>query len=381
MTTNSQPEAKQLAELAQRFLNRARRGDLSTDHAQDDEREALRERIESPLGQDYAAWRRAALWVAGALLALTALLNLANWIDALTQDDSTFGGLPRRVRSDLSALVAVLESALFLSAAVAAVFVIGAARQWTDLGSSRRSARIAWALLFLTPIVMAVIPWSALVSNEGLGEAESTMLQASVGLIIAIALFMKIGPVVIGLCAGVVRSSMTVKTLLPESPLPGWAAVAFAPLYALLLIVVMVIVHQTSGNVVLFLGIGALVASPLTYLLRARDLLRPHRAEEISTVLVGIRTRAAILNLAGIALLGIFVLTKADLGVLQGLGFVSAALGGALLMTVVAADLMIDLIGAEWRQSHTAESASLRAQLDAKLAELQPAPPEPTPAR
>ena len=46
-----------------------------------------------------------------------------------------------------------------------------------------------------------------------------------------------------------IRSSMTLKTLVPESPMTGWAAALVAPLYSIFLLVVFALVNQAYGNV------------------------------------------------------------------------------------------------------------------------------------
>ena len=42
-----------------------------------------------------------------------------------------------------------------------------------------------------------------------------------------------------------------------------------------------------------------MMVSPLIYIWKARDVLRPHRAEEVSAVVGRIRRQAGLFNLAG----------------------------------------------------------------------------------
>lgn len=369
-------------DLARRFAVRVLRADLAREGAASDERAALGSRGESDLTANYLAWRRAMLWISGCALTLTAALGVSDWIGTLTATPAEMAeslGLQagmgdERLMTSLVDIDQALSTVLFLPTVIAAWFVIRAALRWTDVRASIRSARIGWMVLFGVPLAASMMPWNAAIEGmAGMGaEAEAQMQQfrSGIGLMIALALFMKIGPAVIGLCGGIVRSSMTVKTLLPESPLPGWAAVAFGPIYGLLLVVVMVIVLQTSGSPLIVLALAALVASPLTYLQKWRAVLRAHSGDEVSGIVLPIRDRASLLNLVGVVLLATFLMTSSNFTWLQALTFLAAAVSSMMLMTLVAGDMLVVLIGASWQQTQSLGSSELATRLDAKLAEL-----------
>lgn len=367
-------------ENARRFAVRVLRADLAREGAAPDERAALGSRGESELTANYLAWRRAMLWISGCALTLTAALGVSDWIGTLTATPAEMAeslglqAVDERLMTSLVDIDQALSTVLFLPTVIAAWFVIRAALRWTDVGPSIRSARIGWMVLFGVPLAASMMPWNAAI--EGMAdmgaevEAQMQQFRSGIGLMIALALFMKIGPAVIGLCGGIVRSSMTVKTLLPESPLPGWAAVAFGPIYGLLLVVVMVIVLQTSGSPLIVLALAALVASPLTYLQKWRAVLRAHSSDEVSGVVLPIRDRASLLNLVGVVLLATFLMTSSNFTWLQALTFLAAAVSSMMLMTLVAGDMLVVLIGASWQQTQSLGSSELAARLDAKLAEL-----------
>lgn len=367
-------------ENARRFAVRVLRADLAREGAAPDERAALGSRGESELTANYLAWRRAMLWISGCALTLTAALGVSDWIGTLTATPAEMAeslglqAVDERLMTSLVDIDQALSTVLFLPTVIAAWFVIRAALRWTDVGASIRSARIGWMVLFGVPLAASMMPWNAAI--EGMAdmgaevEAQMQQFRSGIGLMIALALFMKIGPAVIGLCGGIVRSSMTVKTLLPESPLPGWAAVAFGPIYGLLLVVVMVIVLQTSGSPLIVLALAALVASPLTYLQKWRAVLRAHSSDEVSGVVLPIRDRASLLNLVGVVLLATFLMTSSNFTWLQALTFLAAAVSSMMLMTLVAGDMLVVLIGASWQQTQSLGSSELAARLDAKLAEL-----------
>ncbi|HEB53452.1 MAG TPA: hypothetical protein ENI87_09385, partial [bacterium] len=138
-----------LSLLARRLLVRAVTSDFQRQRAADEERAELtatEHPVTHALAQDYAAWRRAVLWVAGVMLSIGVLIALLNHQSAaediaegaangrelteferannLAQVEQTFG------RGNLELLDGLLGFLLFVKVAVA-VFAIMAALQWT----------------------------------------------------------------------------------------------------------------------------------------------------------------------------------------------------------------------------------------------------------
>ena len=55
---------------------------------------------------------------------------------------------------------------------------------------------------------------------------------------------------------------MRIKSLLPESIVPGWFLVVATPLYALILLLVFILVNQVAGNLLLIFGVLLLIGRP-----------------------------------------------------------------------------------------------------------------------
>ena len=73
-------------------------------------------------------------------------------------------------------------------------------------------------------------------------------------------------PAVLSLLPGVLRGCLRIKALIPESILPGLFLVAATPLYILLFLVIFTTVNQVIGDLLLVLGILALLGAPMLYL-------------------------------------------------------------------------------------------------------------------
>jgi hypothetical protein len=179
-----------------------------------------------------------------------------------------------------------------------------------------------------------------------------------------------VAPKVLAVFPGFMRAAMTVKTLVHESAVPGYVAVLCAPVYAVFLVVVFSAVNQFRGDLKLMLGLGCLIAGAMVYAVRARELMRSHTAEEAVAAIRRVRRTAAAFNVAGVVLLAWFLVSMLELGVLDVLGFFATALGGLLLMMVVAADFLLVLISREHEQAHRFHASPLAAEFERKLAEL-----------
>ncbi len=352
------PDAARILELAKRFFFRSVVGNFQTSHAVTEEREVLkaaRKPVEDPLAQDYAAWRRGMLWIGAVVMAMSSVVELISWIDVL--------GEPSNPVTDV---VKILTTILFLSVPAATVLMFTAAVKWTDLKRSRRFARFSWFVLFLTPLVAAVIPYISITAPDA-NEA----VKKGGGLLIGLVLFYYVGKSIVALCAGVIRSSITLKTLLPESPAPAWAAVFFGPTYGLILVALLVIFTQMLGSVTLLLAMGCLIAAPLLYIFYAKQVLRPHRPEEVGRAVLSVRTKALALNIAGAVLLVAWMIEHLDLGVLDLLKLLIGFWGAFLLLTVVASDFILAILCLGHRRSKEFLGSPLALELDRKFAGLE----------
>lgn len=354
-----------------RALRRVLRSDFQQEHATDVERrqlEVAKEPVTNPLAQDYAAWRRSLLWIAGIALTLLALLEAATFTsmaDLLEGSD-----LGNAVGEDNLETIDGIFGFLIVPVLVGGILSLVAAANWTNVRFSRRMARLGFLIMFLTPFVMAALPAKEMLDFDHLREDTRPLAEMGLGTIVGLRLFFLIGPRAIALFPGVIRSSMALKTLVPESPLPGWASTFVAPLYSIFLLVVFALVNQIQGNFLLVLALTCLMVSPLIYLWQGREILRPQREDEVSDVVGRLRRRSGMLTSLGVLFFGIFFI---DIEMSFGdiLKFVISIIGNVVLLTVVAADLLLALLHHGHAQSKALVESKLEDSLEERFAALE----------
>ena len=387
-----------IVDLALRFLGRAVSGDFQTHHAAEDERQQLAaapQPVTDALAQDYVVWRRAALWVGGVLLALGALIavlehrSVAEQIvhaQAAAAGQQLAGADLQQVvaqlvegfgKHNLSIIDGLQEFLLVVKLAVATLALI-AAWQWSRVKRSRALARWGWLVVVVLPLLVAAWPWSSsldfthLDGNNQFGQAvqQSKVVKQQVALAIAAVLMTTIAPKLIALFPGIIRSSLALKTLLPEAAAPGWLTVVFAPFLVGFLLLVVCFLSQVQGSWMLLGGIGALIFGPILYVRRAAELVRPHSAEEVGTVVGGIRRTAGLTTLVGIALLTLYLFDLDDVSWTTAIHMLLEAGGGIFLTMVVISDITLALLAYSQRLNATFQSSALRAQYEQRLQAL-----------
>jgi hypothetical protein len=245
--------APPILDLALRFLGRAVSGDFQTHHAAADERQQLAaapQPVTDALAQDYVAWRRAALWVGGVLLALGALIAVV-------------------------AHQPLAEQIAHVQAAAAGQQIAGAdlqqlVAQITE-GFGKSNLSIIDGLQVVLPLLVAAWPWSSsldfahLDQNQfGAAAQQGKVVKQQVALAIAALLMTTIAPKLIALFPGIIRSSLALKTLLPEVAAPGWLVVMFAPFLVGFLMLIVCFLSQVQGSWLLLGGVGATCSTSTT---------------------------------------------------------------------------------------------------------------------
>jgi len=391
-------------------LRRVVRSDFQRERATDKEREQLAtcpEAITNPMVQDYVAWRRSLLWVAAVLIGLYAVLSLDSFTTFEAQVVAGSGQTYEMYRAEHQRLpewqrnMAPMQSReaweaerfeavremfgggnadlitgigviTLLSVIVSAILLAIAAQQWKSVQKSRRWSRAAWLVMFGVPFLISFLPITAMMDfdeiNPQLGDAEQ--LKTLMGATFAIGVFMTIAPKAIALFPGIIRSCISLKTLVPESATPGWIAAAMAPLYAIFLLTLVSVMNQVQGDILLVGGVICYIVAPLIYVWKADQVVRPHTPEEITTVLHGVRQLASIFTIVGSVLLAAFIFRMPNMDFENAMSFLMGVAGNVLLMTVVAADLVVALLYQGYRQSREFAGTELEASLDVKYQAL-----------
>jgi hypothetical protein len=167
-------------ELVQRFLVRTLTANFQKERAADDERQTLAEQtppIADPWVQDYLAWRRAVLWVAGVLLSIGVLFALLNHSSTAEQivrqqaeaqgqllDAAEFERQVGQTKQSLGAdnldVIDGLQNFLLALKVAVAVLAVMAAVSWVRVRRSLALARWGWFCALLVPLLVSCWPWA-----------------------------------------------------------------------------------------------------------------------------------------------------------------------------------------------------------------------------
>jgi hypothetical protein len=218
-----------------------------------------------PTVQRYLAWRRSVLLVVCAPAALIALLNMINTLSGDFQGMSTFGRL-------WMALQILLPYALPAAVVLAVVF-------WSSQKLSWRLMAYGWAISFLGPILLLLVPGTWLVDLSTVNPEQQAQAQGltrfGFAALVFLLLCVTLPIFTLSMAFGVQRACLRLKTLLPESVVPGLFLAAAAPVLPLVLLPLFALINQLGGSPLLLLGMLLLMASSLVYAVRARDFVRP----------------------------------------------------------------------------------------------------------
>src|SRR5262249_11851393 len=142
---------------------------------------------------------------------------------------------------------------------------------------SRRLIPWGWAVSFLGPILLLLTParWLFDVDQLGGQQAAERGVEFGFGIVIFTLLCITLVVFVVSMSFGVQRACLRLKTLVPESSVPGLFLAAAAPVFALVLLPFFALVNQVASSPLLFLGMLLLMGSPLVYLFCARLFTRP----------------------------------------------------------------------------------------------------------
>jgi hypothetical protein len=351
-------------------LRRVARGDFQLERATDHERAELaaaRPPVVSPVAQDYAAWRGSILWAATVAAGANALFEFLGFHPLAEQ-------LPPQALAALGpgnvALVDWAGRSGIIALLVGSGLVLLAALSWRAVRASILLARTGWLVMFLTPFVLAALPYTRMMDLGHLAAPVRERLTTALGTAFALSIFFSVGPRAVALFPGIIRSSLAVKTLLPESPSPGWVVTIVGPLYSVFLLVLVAGVIQTQASFFLLGGVVCMMLSPAVYVVRRKALIRPQTPAEAARVVSTTKRAAGIFSLAGVVLLTIFVVRRPQLEVWNLLGFLMGVVGNVLVLTVVGADLVLGMLRAAHEQQRSFHESELARSLDEKLRAL-----------
>jgi hypothetical protein len=376
----------QFLDLAKSMLLRAANADFLQRQARDDERAELAAAnppVANPQVQDYLAWRRAALWVAGIVTAIAfgiAAASHESMASLMAKGQGAAGEnlefAIRQVEQNIGKDNLELMDGLNLTSLglklFVAVLAILAARHWSKIAKTRLHARWAFAALLIVPLGMFAFPWAHFMDFKHLDALGGNAMQVKQGFAVLFGsvAMLTLAPKLLSLFPGVIRASLTLKTLLPEAAAPGWVAVIFAPLFLGFLLLVLCLLSQLQGNFTLILAFVALALGPVIYLRRAKDLVQPHDTSTAGDVIRSVRRSAMTANALGLILLVVYLVELDAIDIQTVVTLILEALGSVLLTMVVFTDTMLALLRYGSDQGDAFQGSALQASLRQRLQAL-----------
>jgi hypothetical protein len=374
--TPNQPEdqkekgggAAQLAQTAKLFALRFLNSDFQKQKLTDDEvikLDAIEPRVESKAARNFLAWRRALLWIAGVALGLSAIFSLFGLNGLMEKKEDGFV-----IQPGSPGIFWFISIVLLLAQAGGCYLAIQAAIGWTRVVRTRKFARLSWACIFVIPFGLGLIPAAVFVDSSGLGG------PLAVGMTMGAVFAGSLLPMVFGLFPGLIRSSVTLKTLLPESTMPGWIAVVIAPIYSLFFLIALVISVQLQ-SLLLSIALGAFCVGPMLFAFNAKTMTSPVAAKDLGSTLGSVRAKVKITNLVGFAaILLLLIVSIKDFsfsGFVHVISFLASLISSMLLVTVACSDLLLSLFKSAFERESALRDGPLIKELESRFEELDEA--------
>jgi hypothetical protein len=315
------------------------------------------------------------------LCAPVCLLALLDTLDNLVDEDVEYNGFGKV----WLALVILPSYALPATA-------IGALRAW-GRASSRRLIAWGWLIAFLVPLALLAVPFHWLIRLDAPDPATLHAARRVTSFVVGLTFFgilmVALPVILLSISFGVQRACLRLKTLLPESSVPGLFLAASAPVVPLFVLPFFVLLLQIASSPLLIGGMVLLMVAPILYLATAKKVMRPLLTNPDFRFLYRLQVMAKAAFWAGITLLIVYAFVKTipvpNLLLGEGqdgfqekavLGFTDASslfrpwnwtvlrwfvvemLGRSLFTMVVVSDLLLGVNSYLWiSQRHVASSA------------------------
>tara|TARA_B100001123_G_scaffold294317_1_gene328127 strand:- start:4460 stop:5836 length:1377 start_codon:yes stop_codon:yes gene_type:complete len=349
-----------LAATAKMFANRFFKSDFQKQALTTQENVQLQAAIPPIHAKDagnYLAWRRALLWIAGICIGVATLFSLI----AL----GNFG-------EDAPGILWFVTLMQIAAQAGGCVLAILAATSWTKVERTRKLARLSWACMFFVPFAVALIPLTVFISSKEFKGDDKNMLS----LLLAAKYLIDLLPVVFGLFPGLIRSSLSLKTLLPEATMPGWITLVIAPIYALFFLVGMVVSMQLLSLMefnafIAFVGFTGLFIAPLMLVFHAKDINSPADAKDLDSTLGRVRSKMKTPGLIGMGAFVVLVLNlDMDISFEGFIRFAANLIANVLLVTVAFSDILLGLFKTAFDREEALREGPLAKSLANRFKEL-----------
>jgi hypothetical protein len=242
-----------------------------------------------------------------------------------------------------------------------AILVTMSFLSWKNYQRSRLLGRLTLIPAFLVPFAMGLVPGRWFVQThyqvESLGWAGYAGLYYTISLV----------PLVISIFPAFLRSSIIMKSIIPESSLSGWIALIIAPFNALFFLIALILAVQI-GNTPSVIMFGALTIAPLLILAKVTSLIRPASLSEASELLESMKLK--VFSCYGIAIAGAaWILSNhPNADAASVLHFLCKLGGSILILKIIISDYFLGLIRFSFQSGECLNDSplanSLRERMD-----------------
>jgi hypothetical protein len=243
-------------------------------------------------------------------------------------------------------------------------------RNWTRWQAQRRLLLLGWLAAFAAPFVVFLYPadgaasppsGAELAGGDAAVAAVALTMSLSLNMVYTLHAMLVLGAKAIALPAGLLRAATVSKLLFPGSAAPGWLVVLGAPIAALLAFVMLVVPYQLTGSGYFVLAILGVVGA--LFLLGRAGLRLARPSTPVDALSLVVRTRAGFLMALGVGLVfAVVAMTRMQLGGLTAINALVGLGANLLVVTLVAADLVIANLEASRNVSVDAQAAVAESQ-------------------
>lgn len=260
---------------------------------------------------------------------------------------------------------------------------------WMRFQFTFRILAAAFALSFVVPLLFSFCPWSWWGYPEPKltpGQQPAKYFQDVVeGILDGVDYLVVLLPIVLAVIPGVQRACLRVKTLLPESMLPGWFMVTASPFYAMFLLVMFVGINQAISAPLFLVGMLLFLIAPMIYVFKAETFTSPlsteadlARIRRVQAAVGGVTALAGALVVAyfatqdmfGVHLVGLDPKTSL-LRPLDLVEFFLEVVSRSMFVTVLGADLFVWMSVTEWKNSKAFAGTTGAADYDRTMQAMQ----------
>ena len=288
--------------------------------------------VTSPVVQAFLAWRRSVLIVA----AIGMLVVLGFRFYDLSKQE----GAPETLKT-LATLQTVVD-------VVFALLLWSQVPRWTRWRQQRRVIVAGWMLYFLVPFAIWLYPVRNLFDDAMAQQATDPKAAAAahmlLGIVASFGAMIELAPRAVSLMPGLLRAALTSKLLFPGASGPGWLVVLVAPVYAMVVYVVLVIPYQVTASGYFVVAMIGMTTAQLWMARMGYQLARPERLDEALALVKRVRVTYLLLNLTGVVFAAIGAYQLFHLLGEPYIGLAKLFIGlevSVLLLTLVATDMVV----------------------------------------